>query len=76
MFELACRTTPSPMIGCPSSRTKLVALAGAKMASATSPMRVVPEMTMLSICSGVAAVASARTTSSCASDRKDPTGTS
>ncbi len=76
VFELACRTTPSPTIGAPSRRTKLVALAGAKSACATSPTRVVPEMTTFSICAGSTALASARTTSSCASDRNEPTGTS
>ena len=76
VFELACRTTPRPMIGRPSRRTKLVALAGAKSAWATSPTRVVPEMTTFSISAGSVALASARTISSWAFERNDPTGTS
>ena len=76
VFELACRTTPRPTIGRPSSRTKLVALAGAKSACATSPIRVVPEITTFSIRAGSVALASARTISSCAFDRNEPTGTS
>ena len=76
VFELAWRTTPSPTMGRPSSRTKLVASAGASVTSATSPTRVVPVTITSRMRSGSVALASARTTNSCDSERNDPTGTS
>ena len=76
VLDWAWRTTPSPMIGRPSRRTKLVASAGAKKASATSPTRVLPSMMTSLTRSGVAAVASARTNNCWSSERKLPTGTS
>ncbi len=76
VLELACLTTPMPITDLPSSRTKLFASAGAKSTSATSPSRVLPLMIRSRISCGSVALASARTTSSCAFERNDPTGTS
>ena len=61
VFELACRITPKPITGRPSSRTILLESAGPKYTLATSLIRISPEMTMLPTSSALTDVASART---------------